>query len=343
VLDRLPRAEQIARQLGDKARLAQALMWQASAHVVSGFASRGMEAMIEGQELASELGDETLAMLPQFMMSMSLVDHDPRDGIAQLDEVIDLAHTHKNREIESHALAAKAVALARLGEFEPARKTIDEALAVVPHAHSPVKEADVNASVALAYFDMGDVERGIEHSRLAAEKAASAGAVECTIYSHLATGTGNLRKPDLRDAAAAFEQAIKVTEGTPSNLRALINEGLTNQVRAGRAIVQFFDGRDEALADIEAALANARGMGDEYFAAYLAHTLGNAYTRLGDFQRAEESFQRALKYYTRTDLRPYRVRTLEALATTYDRAGRSADAERARAEAQEVAQALQPG
>ena len=129
-------------------------------------------------------------------------------------------------------------------------------------------------------------------------------------------------------------------EFTPSNLRAYIYEGLTNHVRAGLAIAQFFEGRDEALADIEAALADARSMGDEYFAAYLAHTLGEAYTRRGDFARAEESFQRALKYYDRTNLRPYRVRTLEALAALYDRQGRSADAERTRAAAQAIGKAL---
>ncbi len=284
---------------------------------------------------------ETVALLPQFMMSTSLVDHEPREGIAHLDEVIDVARKHKNREIEAHALAAKAMGLARLGEFGPARETIDEALAVVPHAHSPVKEADVHGTVALAYFDMGEVERGLEHSRLSAERASSANAVECTIYGHFSTGLGNLLKPDLPDAAAAFQQAIRVAEGTPPNLRALINEGLTNHVRAGLAIAHFLEGRDEALAEIEASLATARGLGDEYFAAYLAHTLGEAYTRQGDFQRAEESFQRALKYYHRTNLRPYQVRTLEALASMYDRAGRGADAARTRAEAQEAAQALQ--
>jgi class 3 adenylate cyclase/tetratricopeptide (TPR) repeat protein len=330
LVERLPRAVELARASDDKRRLAQVLVWLANAHVSSGFPSRAMEALVESHRLAADLGDQQLSILPQFIMTLTLVERDPRDALTQLDAVIDLARRYQNQQIEAHALATKAMALSRMGEFDAARDYIASALEIAPRVNAPITVADVNTLVALAYFDMGEVERGLEHSHRATEITWSASAMECHVYGLFCTGLGRLQKGDLRDALEAFQQG--------TNLTALSGASdVNNRVRAGLAIAQFAGGRVEALADMEDTLVAARQIGDEYMEAFIAHALGEAHARLEDFERAEGYFQTALDYYARTDQRPYLARSLEALAAMYEQQGRQADASRTRAEARTMA------
>src|SRR5262249_50554384 len=91
---RLARAEALPRELGDKARLAEVLGWIANVHLLTGFPSRAMPALMESQQLAEEVGDDRLALLPLFMTTMGMVDQDPRGALLIVDEVITLARTH---------------------------------------------------------------------------------------------------------------------------------------------------------------------------------------------------------------------------------------------------------
>ncbi|MBI3361377.1 MAG: AAA family ATPase, partial [Chloroflexi bacterium] len=65
-LDRLARAEKIARELNDKPRLARALYWTGRVHMTSGHATRAIPILAECFALADELGDERLAVIPTF-------------------------------------------------------------------------------------------------------------------------------------------------------------------------------------------------------------------------------------------------------------------------------------
>ena len=81
-------------------------------------------------------------------------------------------------------------------------------------------------------------------------------------------------------------------------------------------------------------LANAEAVGDDYTVAFIAQALGEAYTQLGDFERAKQYLDTALDYYRRNDMRPYLARALQSLVNWYEQQGRGAEAEQARAEAQ---------
>ena len=72
---------------------------------------------------------------PRFWMTSGMIDRDPRGGLEQIEHVIEEARKYRNWEIEAHALATKAMAHARLGEFAEAQDAIQL-------AHEAVRKTD---------------------------------------------------------------------------------------------------------------------------------------------------------------------------------------------------------
>jgi tetratricopeptide (TPR) repeat protein len=331
VVDRLEEAEKIARELGDESRLAWVLHWIGNAYISNGFPTRGMPALFESHQLAERLGDERLTLVASFWMTAAMIDRDPRGGLEQLEYVLEAARKYHNRELEAHALAKKAMAHARLGEFAEAQDAVKRAREVTRTTDSVMNGADVELMSSQAFLDMGDLQRGLEYSRRGTEQAMSASGLECAMYGHYCTGLGNLHSRDLGEAQRAFESALKLLPDFVPELQG--REQVANEVHAGLAITQFFSGRTEAINDMESTLANAEAVGDEYTVAFIAQALGEGYTQLGDFERAEQHFDTALDYYRRNDMKPYVARVLKSSAKLHEAQGHDAEAERDLAEA----------
>ncbi|HEX2180880.1 MAG TPA: adenylate/guanylate cyclase domain-containing protein [Rubrobacteraceae bacterium] len=339
VVDRLEEAEKIARELNDETRLVQALHGIANAYISNGFPGRGMPALFESFQLAEQLGDERLTLQPTFWMTMGMIDRDTRSGLEQIEHVIEEARKYRNREIEAHALATKATAHARLGEFAEALDAIQHAHEAVSKTGSLVKEADVALHSAQAVFDMGDVPHGLEYSQRGTEKALLAHGLECAVAGYYATGLGNLQDRNLAEAMKAFETALKLRADNLPEFEGG-SEQLINRVNAGLAIARFRNGNVEAIRDMESTLANADAVHDDYTVAFIAQALGDGYTQLGDFERAERYLNTALDYYRRNDMRPYLTRALQSLAHWHERQGRNEEAEQARIEARRLIEEL---
>src|SRR5215207_2141171 len=338
VVDRLEEAEKIARELNDEARLARVLHWIANAYISNGFPTRGMPALFESYQLAERLGDERLTLAATFWMTADMIDRDPRSGLEQMNNVAEAAHKYRRYEVEAHALAKKAIAHARLGEFAEARDAVERAFVASRKTDSVVNGADVALESSLAFFDMGDVERGLEYSRQGTEQAFSASGLECTMYGHYCTGLGNLRARNLDEAQRAFESALKLLTDNLSELQG--SETVANEVRAGLAIARFLGGDTEAIDDMKRTLTNAEAIGDDYTVAFIAQALGEGYTQMGDFEHAKQYLDTALDYYRRNDMRPYLARILQSLAYWYEQQGRSVEAERERAEVRRLIEEL---
>ena len=338
VVDRLEEAEEIAREIGDESRLAWVLHWIGNAHSSSGFPTRGMPALFESHQLAERIGDERLTLVATFWMTAAMIDRDPRGGLEQLEDVLEAARKYHNRELEAHALAKKAMAHARLGEFEEARDAVTRAREVTRTTDSVMNGADIAIMSSQAFMDMGDVQRGLEYSRLGTEQAMSASGSECAMFGHYCTGLGNLRSHNLDEAQQEFESALQLLPDFVPELQG--RQQVANEVRAGLAITQFFRGRTEAIDDIERTLANAEAVGDEYTAAFIAQTLGEGYTQIGDLERAKQYLDSALDYYRRNDMKPYLARALQLLSNWYEHQDRSAEAEQARVEAHQLMEEL---
>jgi tetratricopeptide (TPR) repeat protein len=327
----LEEAEKIARELNDEARLARVLHWIANAYISNGFPTRGMPALFESYQLAERLGDERLTLAATFWMTADMIDRDPRGGLKQMDYVAEAAHKYRRYELEAHALAKKAIAYARLGEFAEARDAVERAFEVSRKTDSVVNGADVALGSSLAFLDMGDVRRGLEYSRLGTEQAFSAQGLECTMFGHYCTGLGNLHSRNPAEAQRAFESALTLLTDHLSELQR--SEVLANEVRAGLAVARFLGGDTEAINDMERTLANADAVGDDYTVAFIAQALGEGYTQLGDFERAKQHLDAALDYYRRNDMKPYVARALQSSATLHEAQGRVSEAERELAEA----------
>jgi tetratricopeptide (TPR) repeat protein len=171
----------------------------------------------------------------------------------------------------------------------------------------------------------------LEYSRLGTEQAFSASGLECTMYGHYCTGLGNLHSRNPAEAQRAFETALELLTDHLSELQH--SEVLANEVRAGLAVARFLGGDTGAIDDMESALANADAVGDDYTVAFIAQALGEAYTQLGDFERAKQYLDTALDYYRRNDMKPYLARGLKYSADLHEAQGDVAEAERDLAEA----------
>ncbi|MBA3634851.1 MAG: AAA family ATPase [Rubrobacteraceae bacterium] len=338
VVNRLEEAEKIARELGDESRLAWVLHWIGNAYISNGFPTRGMPALFEGHQLAERIGDERLTLVATFWMTAGMIDRDPRGGLEQLEYVLEAARKYHNRELEAHALAKKAMAHARLGEFAEARDAVKHAQEVTRTTDSVMNGADVALMSSQAFFDMGDVQRGLEYSRRGTEQALSGYGLECAMYGHYCTGIGNLHSRNLDEAQRAFDSALKLLPDFVPDLQG--REQVANEVHAGLAITHFFSGRTEAINDMESALANADAVGDEYTVAFIAQALGEGYTQLGDFERAKQHLDTALDYYRRNDMKPYLARGLKSSASLHEAQGHVAEAERELAEAGKLMEEL---
>src|SRR5215211_4260603 len=338
VVERLEEAEKIARELNDEARLAQILHWIANAYISNGFPMRGMPALLESYQLAERIGDERLTLVATFWMTAGMIDRDPRAGLEQIEHVIEEARKYRNWEIEAHALATKAKAHARLGQFAEAREAVEHASEASRKTNSVVNGADVALWSSQAFFDMGDVGRGLEYSRRGTELAMSAYGLECAMYGHYCTGLGNLQARNLDEAQRSFESARSML--TDNLFEVQGSETVANEVRAGLAIARFLGGDAEAINDMESTLANAEAVGEDYTAAFVAQALGKAYTQLGDFERAKQYLDTSLDYYRRNDMKPYLARALQSLVYWHEQQGRGAEAEQARTEARQLMEEL---
>ena len=231
--------------------------------------------------------------------------------------MIEAARKYRNWEIEAHALANKAMAHARLGEFAEAQDAIRLAHEAVRKTDSLVKEADValcrrrpSSIWAMCGADW-NIANGARR-RLYRPTAWSVPSPAITV-----TGLGNLQSRNAAEAQQAFETALKLRSG-PSLRIHRGSEQLVNRVHAGLAIARFFGGDDRGdQATWKNTLANADAVGDDYTVAFIAQALGEGYTQLGDFERAKQYLDTALDYYRRNDMRPYLARVLQSLAYLY--------------------------
>jgi tetratricopeptide (TPR) repeat protein len=335
VLERLAEGEATARALDDKRRLAHTLNWIGNIHFYLGVPSAGVPALAEGDRLAKEVGEENLVLAWTFLMTESLTDQNPRAALVQIDRVIELARKSHYEDIEAHSIGMKAMAHARLGEFAQAQEAFEHALNMAQRIDSPVKVADVLSAGAQMYFDMGDIQRGLECSRRGAQLAYSVDGYECSIYSVYSTGMGYLQSGSWAEAEAALEDAAQRADSSK-----IFSEWLRNRIRAGLAMTRVHEADPSAVTEMEEALTRAQAFEDDYMAALLSHSLGDSAMQQGDLARARPYLDAALAYYRRNGMLPYLPGILTSIADLDEHEGRQDKAAEARLEAQRVAAQL---
>ena len=297
-LEKLTRAEQIARRQNDKRRLAEALHAIGAVHLARGRSLRAIPVFTEAFRLADELGDEALATIPAFHAAFSTLDTDPQAALQMFDRATDLARKHGNPEQEAYSLSAKGMALARLGRFDESRAALDAALKIVQSINSPITESDVELFTGWANLDMGDTRAGLAHGQRGVQLAVATDNFDCICGGLACVGYGHMQANQMAEAAGAFRDAIEQTK---------VSGALRFEVlaRGGLALTEIAGGQPSGLAGLESALARADEINDPFTAAMFSHFVARAHMDRGDLTGARAYLDRALDYFQRNDLRPY--------------------------------------
>ncbi len=328
-LAQLARAEQHARQMGDKRRLALILHTIGKVHVASGYPFRATDPLVECFTLATELGDEKLSVVPTFYMGVATYDSDPRRALTWFDRAVELARRHGDVDIEAYALSLKALVEARLGDAADSRRDLEQALRLVPSIKSPLCDSDVHLFSAWAFMDLGDARRGLEYAKLGVHKAVSADNIECACFAFACLGFGHLRADQVDEAVSAFQEAIRRSSFSGAEASQILGE-------MGLGMTRFISGHSDAIQQIEGALAHAQRIGEAFISAMLALTLGELYLQKGDLDLALARLNAALDYFRPHMMRPYLARALGVLADAHERRGQTEMAEQVRAERAQV-------
>jgi len=332
-LQKLGRAEQLARERNDKPRLIQALHWTANVHLARGLWMRAGPTLLECLALAEELDNERLSVRPVYFKALMTTLTNPRDAVALLDRTLQLTRKYNDRHVEALALGTKAQMYAQLGEFSPAQETLTQAFQALQRTDSPLTESDVNLLAGWTYLAMGETERGLKHARYSVEKAIATDNMDCICYGFACVGFGNLEIQNIAEAAPAFREAVKRSEITGAVIPQLMGQ-------AGLAMIQFSNGRTEAIAEMEVALEAMQTYQDPVFAAEVSRMLGVCLIQSGDLKRAEGYLNAAVDFYRQIGMRPFLARTLFVQAQLYSHQNRPTDAQSARSEAETLMAAL---
>lgn len=327
-LDRLARAEKIARDRDDKPRLAQVLYRIGGVHTSQGHNLRAGAPLTECFTLADELGDERLTIAPTYFMGMVTLDSNPRAAIPLFDKAIDLARRYENPDMEAVALTTKAWAHARLGEFAGAHAALERAQGLLPQVKSPMNASDVDLFTGWSFLEMGDTEQGLKYGQRGLEKAAAAENMDCVCGAYLCVGFNQLTAQRLPQAQDAFREAIRESQFSGA-------DGFENLGKAGLSIARFYSGDGEALAAFERVYMLPTVKDDPPSRALLAPQLAGMYALRGNTVRARSLLEDALGFLRANQMVPALTRTLELLAQVYEQEGDTIKAEEIRAEARQ--------
>jgi tetratricopeptide (TPR) repeat protein len=302
-LDRLKRAEQIARRQGHQRRLAETLHALGDVYVAQGRNMRATPVLAEAFALAEALGDDGLATVPSFHAAFTMMFRDPQASIPMYDRAIELARKHGNRSMEAYSLTAKGMGLAHLGRAEESLAALTAGLELVRSLNAPVAESDAELFAGWAYLDLGDPQSGLAHGQRGVELAIATDNFDCICGGLACVGFAHLNAQQLPEATTAFHDAIEQTKTSG----ALTFEVLAS---AGLAIAQLAGGQPGALPELEQALARARALDNPYIVATLSQAVAEERLAQGDLDGARAYLEPAIEHFRATHMQPYLERAL---------------------------------
>jgi transcriptional regulator with XRE-family HTH domain/tetratricopeptide (TPR) repeat protein len=333
-LEHLARAEQLARDLGDEARLIEALHWTANVYLARGLWTRAGPALTECLTLAEMLGRDELAIRPTYYQALMLTYADPRAALFTFDRALELARRFGDKTIEALTHGSQGQMHAQLGDFAQAQADVQQAHDCLPSVESPLTESDVDLLTAWTYLAMGDVPHGLEYGQRSVTKAIATDNMDCICAAYACVGVGQLEVQHLPKAMSAFEESIRRSAVSGAIMPKLL-------AQAGLAMVRFCVGDTTAVQDLEAYVTEMQVYQNAVSAATAAHWLGTCLIQSGDLTRAEYFLKIAREFYRRAGLRPYLMRTLSALAQLYEQQARQTEAQDSRDEVTALKRSLQ--
>jgi predicted ATPase/class 3 adenylate cyclase/DNA-binding CsgD family transcriptional regulator len=235
----------LARELGDRWRLCQALVAKAMGALAAGDPSAVRVAAEEGRDLADAIGDKFDARRCRWGLGVAQVFRgDLAGAVAQFAAVAAEAEVAHDQVFRVDGLAFRGVALAYQGDTAAARAAADAAVAAAPELGGPKASLAylASAAAALAAGDAATAQEATEAAWLHVSGLPLPGGKRRVIAAQAALAGG-----DLAAARRWTDDAVSATTG------AFLAEALTTRARL--AIAQGEP--DQAERDAHDALARA--------------------------------------------------------------------------------------
>ena len=187
-LERLDRAEEIARNLTDKPRLVQTLHWKANVYLARGLWTQAGPALMECLALAEETGDERLTVRPMYFKALMTTFVDPRGALSFLEQSLALARQYHDNRIAVLSLITEGQMYAQIGQFDQVQEYMQFAYELLPEVELPLTQSDVDLLAGWMYLAMGDHQRGLEHGQRSVEQAIATDNMDCICYGFCLCG-----------------------------------------------------------------------------------------------------------------------------------------------------------
>jgi len=279
-------------------------------------------ALERAAEIGKSLGDSTVAALPKALMgSFIAFMGNLREGAEDMRSALDVIE--KQGDAVSIAMVSDFLAMtyARLGQFDDAEQTIARAEHSAGSGDA-IARVDVDISKSAVLLERGEVEKARVQASECSQRAEDLGAFACVVAANTMFGAASLARQDASGAKPPLERGSELSEVTNMAAMRTLIQGLLGSTRA-------------ALGDMpggvegwDAALDNAKSMGDRYGEAQTRWGRGRTYADRQEWSTALPDLDAAVRLFEDMEARPSLARALHDRAKALAGLGRKEEADR---------------
>lgn len=288
------------------------------------------------EQIGEALSDPRTAALPRALMGAfdAFTGH-LRKGVQEMQGALDTLGTAG--DFVSRAMLSNflVMAYARLGDFAAAERTLASAKAFAGSA-DVISRLDVDIAKAAIDVERGDMDDASSRSLACASRAEDLGAYACAVAATVMYGAASVALDNPSAAKQPLERGRELSAVTNmAPMRTLIHGYLGN----ARAELGDLPG---GVVEWEAALSNARAMGDRYGEAHTLWARARASARQAqpDWKAALADTDRAIELFSVMDANPSFARALRDRARALFALNRPEEAEVAEQRSAELGRQL---
>jgi tetratricopeptide (TPR) repeat protein len=301
----LARAEELARRINDRVRLAWVWADQAAQKWVAG---ENAEAIAKGRaslEIAEQSGDPRLRALALVRLGIALfavgefveAAERLRDGRATLSGDLRFARIGTANTTSVLAGGWLVATLCELGLFDEAERTVNDIIGIAASARDVYSISSAQVARCTLAVARGQVDTAIHPLETLRTAAKAARAMQVLLFIEVLLGRAKLIAGDKSGALAL----LKATENPAATRRAFIDR--MNQVWLAEALAAN-GAADEAQAILDNVEIEAKQRGEAATVVHCWAMRGKIARAIGDVTKAQAAFEGALRGAAKLSMRP---------------------------------------
>jgi class 3 adenylate cyclase/tetratricopeptide (TPR) repeat protein len=322
----LEQARELAEQLGDRRRLAQALYWLGRTHYVQADLDAAIEHARRSLEISDEIGDAALAAPPVNLMGRAYWQlGDFARSARMMERSVDQMRSVGNSTEESTAAGFLSALLGYMGEFEKALSFSDLSIELAQKIKNPYAEAAGYHYRGIIHDQQGQWQLALEQYMEAKNIAEKAGDMFRVYIVKFMEG----RAFHMADNRA---QGLQLIEDSIALAAKLGTQFLLGQAKTVLAAGRLADGRvDEARSLCMEAISLADKAGDRFTQSLARRSLAECLARIAgpkELEQANHQLLAAITIQKEIGAKPELGRSSVSLARIAGMQGDAAGAER---------------